>query len=58
MRRGAKSRRKEGQAKLHDLKLKGKVGVVWFFALQVRGAGKLAEGKDREKREEDIFARG
>ena len=28
-RRGAE----RGQAKLHDLKLKGKVGAVWFMAL-------------------------
>ena len=35
VRRGAKSRRKEGQAKLHDLKLKGKVGLVGLSALQV-----------------------
>ena len=45
MRRGAKSRRKEGREEPHDLKLKGKVGFVWFSALQVRGSGKLAEGK-------------
>ena len=52
MRRGAKSRRKEGQEELHDLKWKGKVGWVGLSALQTYGSEKLAEGKGswKEKR--------
>ena len=59
MRRGAKSRRKEGQEELHDLKWKAKVGWVGLSALQTYGSEKLAEGKGSwKKREEDFFAKG
>ena len=59
MQRGAKFLRKKGQAKLHDLKWKGKVGLVGLSALQARGSEKLAEGKGcwRKKRR-GFFSQG
>ena len=57
---GRRSGAERGQAELHNLKWKGKVGLVGLSALQARGAGKLAEGKGllEKKEKRDFFARG